>query len=126
MLTNLFGAGARHRRSAAGCRPFSHSQWRLNLSALLGCADHGFWRRHRFMLISKPMAKWSPGLRVHRDNPRTRTGPGSFSTVQKLADKAGIGMPEVRHFEGQTPTPLPQGPSKNSALLAVSDSLLRA
>jgi heat shock protein HtpX len=44
--------------------------------------------------------------------------------VRKLAEKAGIGMPEVGIFEGD-PNAFATGAFKNSALVAVSTGLLR-
>jgi heat shock protein HtpX len=45
-------------------------------------------------------------------------------TVRKLADKAGIGMPEVGIFDGE-PNAFATGAFKNSALVAVSTGLLQ-
>src|SRR5674476_397093 len=45
-------------------------------------------------------------------------------TVRKLAEKAGIGMPEVGIFEGD-PNAFATGAFKNSALVAVSTGLLQ-
>src|SRR5674476_1225727 len=45
-------------------------------------------------------------------------------TVRKLAEKAGIGMPEVGIFEGD-PNAYATGAFKNSALVAVSTGLLQ-
>jgi heat shock protein HtpX len=46
------------------------------------------------------------------------------ATVKKLADKAGVGMPEVAIFEG-APNAFATGAFKNSALVAVSTGLLQ-
>ena len=46
-------------------------------------------------------------------------------TVRRLADKAGIGMPEVAFYEGE-PNAFATGAFKNSALVAVSTGLLQA
>jgi heat shock protein HtpX len=45
-------------------------------------------------------------------------------TVRRLADKAGIGMPEVGIFDGE-PNAFATGAFKNSALVAVSTGLLQ-
>ena len=97
----------------------------LNLSALLGYAlIMGFGGATISLLISKPMAKWTtPGLRVI-EQPQNQDEAWIVSTVQKLAQKAGIGMPEVAIFEGE-PNAFATGAFKDSALLAVSDGLLR-
>jgi len=97
----------------------------LNLSALLGYAlVMGFGGATISLLISKPMAKWTtPGLRVI-EQPQNADEAWIVDTVRKLADKAGVGMPEVAIFEGD-PNAFATGAFKNSALVAVSTGLLR-
>jgi heat shock protein HtpX len=74
------------------------------------------------LLMSKPMAKWSTGARVI-DQPANSTEQWLVSTVQNLAQRAGIGMPEVAVYEGE-PNAFATGAFKNSALVAVSTGLL--
>jgi len=96
----------------------------LNLSALLGYAlVMGFGGAIISLLISKPMAKWTSGVRVI-EQPQNADEAWIVDTVRKLADKAGIGMPEVGIFEGD-PNAFATGAFKNSALVAVSTGLLR-
>jgi heat shock protein HtpX len=76
------------------------------------------------LLISKPMAKMSTGARVI-DGSEGTTEYWLVSTVQRLADKAGVGMPEVAIFEG-APNAFATGAFKNSALVAVSTGLLQS
>jgi heat shock protein HtpX len=76
------------------------------------------------LLISKPMAKMSTGARVI-DGSEGTTEYWLVETVRKLADKAGIGMPEVAIFEG-APNAFATGAFKNSALVAVSTGLLQS
>jgi heat shock protein HtpX len=76
------------------------------------------------LLISKPMAKMSTGARVIDGSEGTNEY-WLVSTVQKLAEKAGIGMPEVAIFEG-APNAFATGAFKNSALVAVSTGLLQS
>ncbi len=76
------------------------------------------------LLISKPMAKWSTGARVI-DAPSSSTELWLVDTVKKLADRAGIGMPEVAVYEGE-PNAFATGAFKNSALVAVSTGLLES
>src|SRR3954454_21113947 len=75
------------------------------------------------LLISKPMAKWSTGAQVI-EAPSTTTELWLVDTVKKLADKAGIAMPEVAVYEGE-PNAFATGAFKNSALVAVSTGLLQ-
>jgi heat shock protein HtpX len=96
----------------------------LNLGALLGFAMViGFGGAIISLLISKPMAKWSAGVKVI-EQPRNADEAWIVETVRKFADKAGIGMPEVGIFEGD-PNAFATGAFKNSALVAVSTGLLQ-
>ena len=95
----------------------------LDLTALLGFAlVFGFGGAIISLLISKPMAKWTAGVRIIND-PQTPDEAWIVQTVRKLADKAGIGMPEVGIFEGD-PNAFATGAFKNSSLVAVSTGLL--
>ena len=96
----------------------------LNLTALLGFAlIMGFGGAFISLLISKPMAKWTAGLRMI-DNPQNADEAWIVETVRKFADTAGIGMPEVAIFEGE-PNAFATGAFKNSSLVAVSTGLLQ-
>jgi len=75
------------------------------------------------LLLSKPMAKWSTGARVI-EQPQNATEQWLVNTVRKLAERAGIGMPEVAVYEGE-PNAFATGAFKNSALVAVSTGLLQ-
>jgi heat shock protein HtpX len=74
------------------------------------------------LLMSKPMAKWSTGARVI-EQPANSTEAWLMGTVQNLAQRAGIAMPEVAVYEGE-PNAFATGAFKNSALVAVSTGLL--
>ncbi|OOG50656.1 protease HtpX [Polaromonas sp. C04] len=95
----------------------------LNLGALLGFAlVMGFGGAIISLLISKPVAKWSAGVRVI-GQPQSADEAWIVETVRKLATQAGVGMPEVGIFEGE-PNAFATGAFKNSALVAVSTGLL--
>jgi heat shock protein HtpX len=74
------------------------------------------------LLMSKPMAKWSTGARVI-GQPGNASEAWLLSTVGNLAQRAGIGMPEVAVYDGE-PNAFATGAFKNSALVAVSTGLL--
>lgn len=74
------------------------------------------------LLMSKQMAKWTTGLQLITQ-PRTADEAWIVQTVQRLAERAGIGMPEVGIYEGE-PNAFATGAFKNSALVAVSTGLL--
>ena len=76
------------------------------------------------LLISKPMAKWSTGAQVI-DGSEGSEQRWLVDTVHRLADKAGIGMPEVACYDGE-PNAFATGAFKNSALVAVSTGLLQS
>jgi heat shock protein HtpX len=94
------------------------------VSLLVFSAVIGFGGAIISLLISKWMAKMSTGARVI-DGSEGTTEYWLVSTVKKLADKAGVGMPEVAIFEG-APNAFATGAFKNSALVAVSTGLLQS
>ncbi len=96
----------------------------LNLTALLVfCALIGFGGSFISLLISKQMAKWSTGAKVI-ETPRNDAERWLLDTVQRLASKAGIGMPEVAVFPMAEPNAFATGASRDRALVAVSAGLL--
>jgi heat shock protein HtpX len=76
------------------------------------------------LLMSKTAAKWSTGAHVV-DGSEGTTEFWLVNTVKQLADKAGIGMPEVAVYEG-APNAFATGAFKNSSLVAVSTGLLQS
>src|SRR5450631_3920704 len=97
----------------------------LNLGALLVfSAVVGFTGAIISLLMSKSIAKWSTGAQVI-DSPRDENQAWLLATVKKLADKAGIGMPEVAVYEGDA-NAFATGAFRNSALVAVSTGLLNS
>jgi heat shock protein HtpX len=97
----------------------------LNITALMGFSLlMGFGGAFISLLMSKPIAKWSTGARVI-SQPQNGDEAWIVGTVQKFADKAGIGMPEVAIYEGE-PNAFATGAFKNSSLVAVSTGLLQS
>ena len=76
------------------------------------------------LLMSKPIAKWSTGAQLINgsEGPEQRW---LVDTVQRLAQRAGIGMPEVAFYEGE-PNAFATGAFRDSALVAVSTGLLQS
>ena len=96
----------------------------LNLGMLLGFAALiGFGGAIISLLMSKPMAKWSTRAQVINGS-TDPTHRWIVGTVERFAQKAGIGMPEVAIFEG-APNAFATGAFKNSAMVAVSTGLLQ-
>lgn len=97
----------------------------LNLNNLLAfCLVFGMAGSFVSLLISKWMAKRSMGVQVI-DQPQNASEQWLYSTVKELADKAGIGMPEVGIFHSDAPNAFATGWNKNNALVAVSTGLLQ-
>jgi heat shock protein HtpX len=112
LATNLLGVN--HYLTANG----------LNLATLLGYAlVIGFGGAFISLLISKPMAKWSSGVRVI-EQPQNVDEAWIVDVVRKFAEQAKIDMPEVGIFEGEA-NAFATGAFKNSALVAVSTGLLQ-
>ena len=96
----------------------------LNLGMLLAfSALIGFGGALISLAMSKQMAKWSTGARVI-DSPSTSTEVWLVDTVARLADRAGLPMPEVAIYDGE-PNAFATGATKNSSLVAVSTGLLQ-
>jgi heat shock protein HtpX len=80
-------------------------------------------------LISLAISKWTA---KRLTGARVITTPGNeverwlVQTVQRQADRAGIGMPEVAVYDAPDMNAFATGMRRNSALVAVSTGLLRA
>jgi heat shock protein HtpX len=93
----------------------------LIFSALIGFTGSGI-----SLLISKWMAKQSTGARViNPQAPANAREAWLLDTVHQLADRAGIGRPEVAIYDG-APNAFATGAFKNDALVAVSTGLLES
>ncbi len=96
----------------------------LNLQALLVMsAVIGFGGSFISLALSKFMAKRSMGVQVI-GQPRSDTERWLLDTVQRQAERAGIGMPEVGVFRSPDPNAFATGMRRNDALVAVSTGLL--
>ena len=97
----------------------------LNLQALLVMsAVIGFAGSFISLAMSKFMAKRSMGVQLI-EQPRNQTEQWLLSTVQRQAEEAGIGMPEVGVFNSPDPNAFATGMNRNNALVAVSTGLLQ-
>src|SRR5690606_5734230 len=94
------------------------------VALLVFSAVLGFTGSFISLLMSKWMAKASTGARViDPQAPRDRREAWLVATVHQLADKAGIGRPEVAIYEG-APNAFATGAFRNDSLVAVSTGLL--
>jgi heat shock protein HtpX len=97
----------------------------LNLQALLVMsAVIGFGGSFISLAMSKFLAKRSMGVKLI-EQPANSTEQWLVSTVQRQAEQAGIGMPEVGIFDSPEPNAFATGMSRNNALVAVSAGLLQ-
>jgi len=91
---------------------------------LVWCALFGFGGSIFSLAISKWVAKKSTRAHVIQ-TPSNETERWLLSTVQRHAERAGIGMPEVAIFDSPDPNAFATGMFRNNALVAVSTGLLR-
>ena len=97
----------------------------LNLGSLLiFCAVFGMAGSLVSLFISKWMAKRATRTQVITQ-PANSNERWLLETVAELAQKAGIGMPEVGIFPSPQANAFATGWNKNAALVAVSEGLLR-
>ena len=98
----------------------------LNLQALLVMsAVIGFTGSFISLALSKFMAKRSMGVQLI-EQPANSTEQWLLRTVQRQAEQAGIGMPEVGIFNSPDPNAFATGWNRNNALVPVSSGLLQS
>ncbi len=96
----------------------------LNMRSLvIYAAVVGFTGSFISLAMSKWMAKRMMGVRVITQ-PANAAESWLVNTVQRLAQQAGIGMPEVGVFESPEPNAFATGARRDAALVAVSTGLL--
>ncbi|CAA0093115.1 protease HtpX [Zhongshania aliphaticivorans] len=93
-------------------------------SLLVFCAVFGMAGSLVSLFISKWMAKRATRTQIITQ-PSNNNERWLLETVAELAQKAGIGMPEVGIFPSPQANAFATGWNKNSALVAVSEGLLR-
>ncbi len=97
----------------------------LNLGNLLAfCAVFGFVGAFISLFLSKTMAKMGTRTQII-EQPRNADEQWLMQTVSELAEKAGIGMPQVGIFPSQEANAFATGWNRNDALVAVSLGLLQ-
>jgi heat shock protein HtpX len=97
----------------------------LDLNALLiFAAVFGFGGSFISLAISKWTAKRMTGAQVI-ERPRNASEQWLVETVRRQAQQAGIAMPEVAVYDAPEINAFATGPTRNSALVAVSTGLLR-
>ena len=98
----------------------------LNLGALLAfAAIVGFLGAFVSLAMSKWSAKRMMGVRVITQ-PANSTEAWLVGTVQRQAQAAGIGMPEIGIFDSPEPNAFATGARRDASLVAVSTGLLNS
>jgi heat shock protein HtpX len=101
------------------------AQGGLNIGMLVVfSAVVGFAGSFISLLMSKPMAKWTTGAQVI-EAAQSADEQWLVSTVKRLAERAGVAMPEVAVYEGE-PNAFATGAFRDSSLVAVSTGLLQS
>jgi heat shock protein HtpX len=90
---------------------------------LVWCAVFGMGGAFISLALSKWIAKWSTGAQVI-EQPSGPVERWLLETVQRHAQNAGIGMPEVAIYNSPDINAFATGMTRNSALVAVSTGLL--
>ena len=94
------------------------------IQMLVWCAIFGFGGAFISLAMSKWVAKTTTRARVI-ESPSNEIEQWLVSTVQRHAQQAGIGMPEVAVYDSPDPNAFATGMFRNNALVAVSTGLLR-
>lgn len=110
--------------NALGLEPIISESTGLNLTSLLVfSALIGFSGSLISLAISKKMALMQTRATVI-DQPRNSTESWLLSTVQRQAQVAGVGMPDVAIYESPDVNAFATGANRNKALVAVSTGLM--
>ena len=97
---------------------------RSTSGSLLIAAIFGMGGSFISLAMSKWIAKSATGAQVI-EQPRTQTEIWLVQTVQRQAQQAGIGMPEVAVYQAPEINAFATGMNRNNALVAVSSGLLQ-
>ena len=109
-----------------GLEPVIAESTGLNLTSLLiFSALIGFAGSIISLLVSKRMALASTGAQVIT-SPRNASESWLVNTVQRQAQAAGIGMPDVAVYDSPEVNAFATGSNRNKSLVAVSTGLLRS
>lgn len=95
-------------------------------SLLLFCSLFGFGGALISLLMSKVMAKWMAGVKIIDPNTNDPTLRHLVNRIHDMARRSGLPRPpEVGIYESNDVNAFATGPSKGSALVAVSTGLLQ-
>lgn len=110
--------------SVLGVRPYLSQQGIDYQSLLIFCLIWGMGGSFISLGLSRIMAKRMMGVQVLSPDSREPHEQELLNTVRRLAQGAGIPMPEVGVYESDDLNAFATGPSKSRSLVAVSSGLL--
>ncbi len=97
------------------------------VSLLIYCSLFGFGGAFISLLLSKFMAKWMAGAKVIDPNTNDPTLRHLVNRIHEMARKSGLPKPpEVAIYDSEDVNAFATGPTRGSALVAVSTGLLNA
>jgi heat shock protein HtpX len=103
---------------------FGHADFMRQYGPLVAISGIvGFGGSFISLLASKCIAKWTTGAQVI-SVPRSAEEAWLLQTVRLLAQRAGVGMPEVAVYDSPELNAFATGATRNSSLVAVSSGLL--
>lgn len=91
---------------------------------LIFAAVFGFGGAFISLFLSKLIARMSMGVKVIK-TPTGSTEIWLVDTVRRIAEKVGVGMPEVGIYDNAAPNAFATGWNRNNALVAVSSGLFQ-
>ncbi|MFO1519005.1 MAG: protease HtpX [bacterium] len=112
--------------SVLGVRPYLHA-YGIDLPQLMiFCLIWGMGGSLISLFLSRSLAKWTMGVQVIDPQTTTPELAALVNRVHSLAQRAGLPkMPEVGIYDSEELNAFATGPTKSSALVAVSTGLLR-
>ncbi|MBY0248995.1 MAG: protease HtpX [Nitrospiraceae bacterium] len=96
----------------------------VDLSTLVWAAMFGFGGAFISLAFSKQMARAMLNCQ-QITHPRSRAEQVIYGSVQEIAERLHITMPEVWVYDAPDPNAFATGPSKNNSMVAVSTGLLQ-
>lgn len=99
-------------------------QGSVDLSSLVWAALFGFGGAFISLAFSKQMARMMLDCQ-QITQPRSQAEHVIYGSVQEIAQRLGITMPEVWVYDSPDPNAFATGPSKNNSMVAVSTGLLQ-
>ena len=99
-------------------------QGSVDLSSLVWAALFGFGGAFISLAFSKQMARMMLDCQ-QITQPRSQAEQVIYGSVQEIAQRLGITMPEVWVYDSPDPNAFATGPSRNNSMVAVSTGLLQ-